>query len=613
MAITPITPAETIPVSSLAGRNTFTEAIPASSEGGGGVSTAVSSNPPGSAALTGPVQTLREPVSTLLGALIQENIREGTVPGRIVTQAGQGPAEASVPGPAAPVPVPDLGRPATTFALVAAPTAADAVQITPVAPAAGGEVQPLAAPAIGPAAQAVPAAVDPVLPLRLTPAAPVSVTTGEPSAAPETGPATVAATPSAESAATVRLTPAVPDAGTAPQPPAAPVPPQTNLAAPAAGALARPADQAAEAIVDNARFISDILTQVGFIPADLTDEPFLVTPSPLLTALQETQDLTPFQQNVLLVNRALDDLGFIPAEPRDPLLIDVIPPELVAREPTADPGLIQQTALFLNRTLEDLGVEPRIGPELQPLTAAAATVTGADGTVLAGAAAQAAPAADRLVPAAAGEEVPVTPLPVAAPAAAAAAVAAPLAPGAAAAAPEPTFPAEARFLTPELTPGTLPVTMFPDRTPYVIVVYRLDNPAPPAAGPEPVDRQVPQPTPLPAVHPVADARLRQLEQHFGEGGGPEATKPRPAPSPAIRAEQEIRTALGRLNADLAAQKLPLHLVLARNDKGFALDVYDCSFNELCKLTYDIPVSMEDLTGLLGRLEQETGLIVDTAI
>lgn len=602
MAITPINSAETVPVSSLAGRNLFTQSTPAGRERRLDVSAAVSSNPPGSAALTGPVQTLREPVSTLVGALIQDNIRQGTTFGRSGNPAGQSPAVT--------VAAPDFPRLTTTFPPASARTAADTVQVTPAAPAAGGVVQPLTAAGVPQTAPSAPAAVEQAAPVQVAPAAQAGVPAVESPAAAGIGPATVAAPAAIEPAVTVRITPAVPGTGAATRPLAAPGPPQATLAAPAAGALARPADQAADAIVDNALFISDILGRVGFIPADLVEEPFFVTPSPLLTALQENQDLTPLQRNALLVNRALDGLGFIPAEPRDPLLIDVIPPGLAAREPTADPGLIQLTGIFLNLTLEDLGVEPRVGPELQPLTAAAETVTAADGTVLAGVAAEAAPA-DRLVPAATGEEVPVTPLPVAAPAAAAAAAAPPLAP-AAATTPELIFPAEARFLTPELTPATLPVTMFPDRTPYVIVVYRLDNPALPAAGPEPLDRQVPQPTPLPAIHPVADARLRQLQQHFGEGRGPEATERRPALSPAIRTEQAIRTALGRLNADLAAQELPLHLVLARNDQGFALDVYDCSFNELCRLTYDIPISMDDVTGLLARLEQETGLIVDTA-
>ncbi len=62
---------------------------------------------------------------------------------------------------------------------------------------------------------------------------------------------------------------------------------------------------------------------------------------------------------------------------------------------------------------------------------------------------------------------------------------------------------------------------------------------------------------------------------------------------------------------MAVQGLPLHLVFGKHEGGFALDVYDCSYKEACLLSYDIPISLDNLMGVLGNLDHETGIIVDT--
>ena len=77
-----------------------------------------------------------------------------------------------------------------------------------------------------------------------------------------------------------------------------------------------------------------------------------------------------------------------------------------------------------------------------------------------------------------------------------------------------------------------------------------------------------------------------------------------------QAEKSIRLTLGQVNADMAAQGSPLHLVFARHEDGFALDVYDCSYNEACRLAYDVPIPLDSLPEVLGNLQHETGIIVD---
>ncbi len=100
------------------------------------------------------------------------------------------------------------------------------------------------------------------------------------------------------------------------------------------------------------------------------------------------------------------------------------------------------------------------------------------------------------------------------------------------------------------------------------------------------------------------ATLRQAWAHYQvrayEGKIPPATPV---------GEKNLRQVLTQVNADMAANGLPLHLVFARNEVGYTLNVYDCSDNELCRLTRDVPLKFEDAT--ITNLLQETGIMINT--
>lgn len=370
-----------------------------------------------------------------------------------------------------------------------------------------------------------------------------------------------------------------------------PLPALPNVV-PTAGAAAAVADPVPDALQQNALLINEILRNLSFTPAAA---PPFDTRSPFFTALQQTQDLSPLQQNALLVNEALAGLGLTAAAPASPLLIDVIPPALEALGVSEDLGLIPQNALFVSQTLQGFGVASPSGTVAQPPIASVPTATAAvaEATV--------APAAVAITPAAAVTGAISTAVAAPGPAVA------PVTPGAGAAV---ILPATERLLSVGYTPATLPYTRFPDRTPYVLAVYHVQDPAPPPSDPAPISEDVRPVSFVGGVRSVGNARLRQVLLRAREDMR-EADEYGTAALPSGPAEKSIRSALGRVNDDMVSRALPWHLVLARNEDGLALDVYDCSANDACRVSYDVPIALDNLPGFLDSLEHETGIIVDT--
>ena len=54
----------------------------------------------------------------------------------------------------------------------------------------------------------------------------------------------------------------------------------------------------------------------------------------------------------------------------------------------------------------------------------------------------------------------------------------------------------------------------------------------------------------------------------------------------------------------------MHLVLAQNEDGFALDIYECSNDAVCEVTQEITLDLNNLLTTLDNLEHETGIIVN---
>jgi len=73
----------------------------------------------------------------------------------------------------------------------------------------------------------------------------------------------------------------------------------------------------------------------------------------------------------------------------------------------------------------------------------------------------------------------------------------------------------------------------------------------------------------------------------------------------------LRRLVAQVNAHLERRSIPIHLVLSRNEQGYAIDVYDCTDGEHCAIIADVIIDLDDLHVLLKNLEQEAGLLFDT--
>lgn len=75
----------------------------------------------------------------------------------------------------------------------------------------------------------------------------------------------------------------------------------------------------------------------------------------------------------------------------------------------------------------------------------------------------------------------------------------------------------------------------------------------------------------------------------------------------------IRKLTERVNENLEACGILIHLVLIEDENGFALDVYDCSSGDMCQVIHDIEVGLDELPKLLVRLQMEAGIMFDTVL
>lgn len=76
-------------------------------------------------------------------------------------------------------------------------------------------------------------------------------------------------------------------------------------------------------------------------------------------------------------------------------------------------------------------------------------------------------------------------------------------------------------------------------------------------------------------------------------------------------ESSVRQLVEQVNTHLNNQKILLHLVLTKDERGYFLDVYDCSGNEQCSIIGDVNIDLNDLPALLRNLQQESGILLDT--
>lgn len=357
-----------------------------------------------------------------------------------------------------------------------------------------------------------------------------------------------------------------------------------------------------DVLSQNELLINDILRNTIFQNIQAPNNQFTEARSPLITALNGTEDLTHLQENALRVNEILQDLNFVAADPTNILLINELPATLEAQAIFGQLNPGQENDLLINQTLQVLGPEsPGNITRATRITPLAPSAAVAENPVVDIINENRAPAPEATAEPATTAQTDTTDQ---------ATVAATQ--GGVAASGEEVTAIKANLPQAGLRPQTLPVTLFPDRTPYVLAAYIINNPAPLPDTPEPRGKEVQPVTPVNKIQGVASARFRQLLQRSREERRTYTTAFGNPRIDISQAEKSLRLTINQVNSNRADQASPLHLVMARYGAALAVGVYDCSYDQSCRLTYEVPIDLDNLTGVLGNLQQGTGIIVNTA-
>ncbi len=128
------------------------------------------------------------------------------------------------------------------------------------------------------------------------------------------------------------------------------------------------------------------------------------------------------------------------------------------------------------------------------------------------------------------------------------------------------------------------------------------------APPKPIKKEIVPVTPVSTIRAIDRLFLRrdqnhnQAKRHKGPVSRSQATSIR-----------EIRLLVQRLNDNLSACGIMIHLVIARSDDDWGLDIYDCSDGVECRIIHNMAIDFDALSGLLANLQQEVGIMMDRVL
>ena len=331
--------------------------------------------------------------------------------------------------------------------------------------------------------------------------------------------------------------------------------------------------------------INETLLNLNFVPSTPPEALVLFTTDPLLATLEATQGLDATQQVELLLNETLLNLSPIPPPSPDPLLINETNPALETIAAIQNLTITEQAAVLINETFQGLNSTP---PVLTP-TVAATTPTTAT-----------APLAENLNPAlpTAGPAQLTIPATATAPPTETVTTATP------ATIPTPVTSTTTVAVTEELNPAAQAVPPV-DPTNFGVAVYEIRDQTPAPAEPKPIRPDIFPSVPIGRVRPVGRLVLRK-EWERRKGGKIQENIQQSAPM----AEKSIQQVISQANEELLANGIPLHLVFAKKDKRYLLDIYDCSEDDACRLEQEVPINLKELSTVLDNIQHESGIIID---
>ncbi|MFO7760849.1 MAG: hypothetical protein ACQES8_08905 [Thermodesulfobacteriota bacterium] len=79
------------------------------------------------------------------------------------------------------------------------------------------------------------------------------------------------------------------------------------------------------------------------------------------------------------------------------------------------------------------------------------------------------------------------------------------------------------------------------------------------------------------------------------------------------AEKNLQLLVNQVNENFRANGIEVHLSVARFRNKYILDIYDCSDKRLCRLIGKKGVGLEDFPEFLRRLQEQVGIVLNTAV
>jgi hypothetical protein len=129
----------------------------------------------------------------------------------------------------------------------------------------------------------------------------------------------------------------------------------------------------------------------------------------------------------------------------------------------------------------------------------------------------------------------------------------------------------------------------------------------------PLSSQTVSPYLIPKLPPVNNitftARLNEFKKKFKKPSEKQKQ------SKAVLSKEkliQIKSMIRKLNNDLEQQGILIHLILIKDEDGYAIDVYDCT-DENCAVVSDLIINIDDMPSLLRNLQKESGMLIDQVL
>lgn len=103
-----------------------------------------------------------------------------------------------------------------------------------------------------------------------------------------------------------------------------------------------------------------------------------------------------------------------------------------------------------------------------------------------------------------------------------------------------------------------------------------------------------------AVLPIKHIQRRWYRTH----------EERPAEEEGSRVGLALQYLVDEVNTTLQGHDVKIHIALLRKEGGYALEIYDCTDLEVCRIIKDKEVNISELPALFKNLQEGAGLLVD---